>query len=104
MIFNISYILGTSKYTVAHGHSYYRCNSNYFKLLSFSLQKMEGKHVLVLIDRKTSRKKKLYEDLVGENFPTSRVGFNFRSKLLLHSSRDEVIGEGVRFPEKYYTA
>ena len=39
---------------------------------------------------------------MGENFPTSRVGFNFRSKLLLHSSRDEVIGEGVRFPEKYY--
>ena len=64
VIFNISYILGTSKYTVAHGHSYYRCNSNYFKLLSFSLQKMEGKHVLVLNDRKTSRKKKLYEDLV----------------------------------------
>ena len=32
---------------------------------------------------------------VGENFP--RVGFNFRSKQLF----DEVIGEGVRFLEKY---
>ena len=40
----------------------------------------------------------MYEDFVGENFLRVEVGFNFRSKLL---HPDEVIGEGVRFPEKY---